>query len=123
MEEKQTLYRQTIMRKASETFFLADWAKGHGIACPEAEQDRFVQNWESKQQVNDRQGFLDTFVMTEKSYLSVLRDWALSEWIVGKSPYYFGYISWSMEEATIKELQITGKAALMAESLDGEPSR
>jgi len=103
--------KKEYLAKASESCFLAEWAKENGIACPSSEAERYIVEWEKNQNINDRSAKLTAMNISEKDYLALLTERALAQWIVSKEPYYFGYISWSLEFALIRELQVSGRAA------------
>lgn len=107
-------------KHTSEICYLAAWARENGIRCPPVEVETFIKNWEKDYQICCRATWLATKNMTETNYLSLLTEWADACWLIERGPIYFGFRSWSFEVALIKELQITGRVAEIADKF---PSR
>jgi len=103
--------RAGLLRQASELCYLVAWAKEKGIACPSTETQAFIKEWEENQGIRHQENLLNAINLGENTYLSLLKDMALVNWLIKKEPTFFGYISWSFKIALIKELQITGRAA------------
>lgn len=101
----------------SEICYLATWARENGIRCPPVEVETFIKNWEKDHQICGRATWLAAKNMTETNYLSLLAEWAGACWLIERGPGYFGFTSWSFEVALLKELQITGRAAEIADKI------
>ena len=110
-----SLRRTELLTQALEICYLTAWAKENGIVCPPDVVEKFIRRWEESQKIRDQEAWLKAINMTQKTYLSVLAEWSLCSWLIEKQPHYFGYVSWSLKIALIKELQITGQAARFVE--------
>ncbi|MEM7129236.1 MAG: TfuA-like protein [Chloroflexota bacterium] len=106
-----------LVNQISTACYLTAWAKQNGIDCPTSHVVHFIQTWEKSQDIRNRKTWLNIVGLDEDSYLPVLAELALCEWLIEKGPIYFGYISWSFEVVLLKELQITGRAARIVEAM------
>jgi hypothetical protein len=116
-EETNLDRRASLLRHTSEICYLAAWARDNGIVCPPKYVEKYIENWEETHHISNRAIWLNTGCMPEANYRVALAAWANSQWLIDKGPPHFGYTSWSFEIALLKELQITGQAAQIAEKI------
>lgn len=112
--------KKEFLAQASGSCFLSAWAKESGITCPSTEAERYIAEWEKNQNINDRSARLTAMNISEETYLAVLEDRALAQWIIEKEPHNFGFISWSLEFSIIRELQISGRAAQLITQMSAD---
>lgn len=88
---------ETPEKEVRSLFYIANWAKECGIECPEEVSVSFRQKTEALT------GDIE-LTLFEKT----IEEWALVEWLIAKTPVYFGFDQWSADVAAIRELQMTG---------------
>lgn len=110
--------RAELLREASETCLLASWAEENGIEAPTQATELFIKEWEENHQIEDRTKWLEKANLDEETYISVLADRFLYRWIIEKGCHYFGFDSWALDIAVIKELQMTGQIANLIEQIE-----
>lgn len=108
---------RALLVAAVESCYLATWARENGIACPVALVERYMETLEATLDVNDRNQWLHAIGLDEQCYCAVMVEQALCRWLIDRGPAYFGYISWSLEIALLKELQITGRVAQLVATI------
>lgn len=113
LEEK---YEQ-LMEKTKFSLYMSSWAKSQGISCPSAEAEKYINIWQEEELVQNIQNNLKSIKDGEEIYSELLHQKVLTEWILQKSPAYFGYSSWNPYAEILKELQITGQASVIVKSI------
>jgi hypothetical protein len=84
---------------------LLEWARQNGICCPSGALDAYRDEWSCKHAFNPREA-------TPTENRAWIEDSALVEWITTQGPNHFG-ILWAFEDALLRELQVTGGAAIL----------
>jgi|GEM_PF-510395 hypothetical protein len=88
---------ETPEKEVRSLFYIANWAKEHGIECPEEVSVSFREKTEAL-----------TGDIELTRFEKTMEEWALVEWLIAKTPVYFGFDQWSADVAAIRELQMTG---------------
>ena len=89
---------------------IKDWADRSGIEVPET-----VLAAATEEERNAFDGFLNGFGVSKTIAQRLFNIAYCAQRIVDKQPNFFGFASWSIDIVLIRELQLRGKIAHMAE--------
>ena len=93
---------------------LADWAALHGIECPSDVSAHAWQVWQTRCPP-------DAPHLSEAARLAAVQA-ACADWLVQQGPAHFGHTQWSAERALLRELQVSGRCAALAQTLAANAS-
>lgn len=88
---------------------LADWAALHGVECPPQVNAHAWQVWQTRCPP-------DAPHLSEAAR-SAAAQAACADWLVQQGPAHFGHTQWSAERALLRELQLRGRCAELAQAL------
>ncbi len=127
----------SMRRTLSERCFLLEWAAQNQISVPDAFVEDYVERWKDSNGIDEEDIWMRANGLTREFSRKLLAeralaDWmtneepasrfilewaalngiscASADWITSKGPNHFGLL-WAFEDALIREMQITGKAA------------
>lgn len=107
----------SLEKQLKANLYIASWAKKRGISRPDSEVEGFISSWLEKHHFETIQAASENLGVREADLTSVLSEWALVDWMCQKSPRHFGLRSWNPEVALIRELQVAGEAATIAQKI------
>jgi hypothetical protein len=91
-----------IWVELSSRGFLLDWARQNGVSCPPSALQAYREEWG-----RPRAEYRETSAAEGCAFIE---ERALVDWMTSQGPNHFG-ILWAFEDALLRELQITGRAA------------
>lgn len=81
---------KTMLPILSKRYFLLQWARQNGVACPKAVLATFIQQWEEEHRVRDLTRWLRASGLTQTTYGILLAERALIDWMTTKGQSLFG---------------------------------
>lgn len=109
-QEKRDSELIEIRKNICQRRFILNWALQNGIFYPEDKLDFYIEKWENKEGIVNRNAWLEKHHFNLADYREFLTEKAWEEWLVQKGINYFG-VPWNFPLALVQELQITGQAA------------
>ncbi len=101
---------------STATFAVAAWAAHFGVSCP----DNFLVPRVAAVKHEFELAAGDSLAREELS--QALTAFVTAEWLCAHDPTYFGFEAWSRDVALLRELQLDGRAAAIAERLAADDS-
>lgn len=105
---------EVLTREAAAGRYAVAWARGRGIEAPTAYLEDFVAAWERRAGIGSRADLLAAVGLGETAYLRVWSERAFYHWLLDQGPGHFGYGSFSLQRALLRELQLDGRAHRLA---------
>jgi hypothetical protein len=106
-----------LLEEAAQSAYLAFWACSRGIAPPAPDAvEAFVAAWERHQQVGSRQALLEELQLEEAEYRRVFAERAFFHELLARGPIHYGYATWSLPLALLRDLQLDGGLERLLES-------
>jgi hypothetical protein len=109
--------RNNLRSEAMAGCYLSAWARDHGVQMPAEEVEAFLLAWENSEGIHSRSAWLKLVGLDERDYLYVWGERALGNWMIEQGPAFFGYPNWSVETAILRQLQLEGRAAAIAQQI------
>lgn len=106
-----------VTRRARMSALLNGWARERGIVCPTEEIAAFVQRWEASEGIVNREALVLALCLTNDEYVALWTERACYNWLLDKGPAFFGWDSFSYDRAIVREWQLSGTLAVLAESV------
>jgi hypothetical protein len=111
-----------LLRDAAEGCHVADWARCQGIQCPDDVCARFVDGWIEERGIEDLDAWLAGVELDRPVFEALWRGRALYHWVVEQGPVYFGFPELALQQALLREAQLGGRMAELAETDGGDRS-
>jgi len=115
LDQEQDEAAARVWVDLSHRRFLLEWARQIGISCASGPLRTYCEQWERTHPVGDRAARLESTDLKATTYHDPLGEMAMVDWIARQGPNYFG-LSWEFEDALLRELQTTGRAAQLVEN-------
>lgn len=112
----QMPWRDKLLNEAMENCFLNDWAERAGIECPRDIVGDYLKVWQRDWAIENLDDWLSEQSFSETYFHEVITEQALAGWLVKQGSLYFGDHTWVPEIAFLRELQVTGQVAGLAEA-------
>lgn len=110
--------RTQLRARALTASLVSDWAWRRGIRAPESVIDDFVRDWEQREAVTSRTALLARLGLSESAYLRVWAEQATYQWLIDQGPVFFGFGTYSVEQAMLEDLQLSGVVRVLAERIE-----
>ncbi|MFH1640079.1 MAG: TfuA-like protein [Chloroflexota bacterium] len=109
--------QQGYLHEAIEDSFISGWAQISGISCPGKVIDDFLQAWQHEQAIEEPGNWLSKQNISKDLFQRFLAVRATVRWLIEKGPAYFGNDTWVPDFMILRDLQVTGQVAGLAEKL------
>lgn len=110
--------RSQLYERALTACLVTRWAWRRGIRAPQHVVDDFIRDWEQREAVDSRPGLLARLGLSEPAYLRVWAEQAAYQWMIDQGPVYFGFGNYSVQQAMLEDLQLSGAVRALAERIE-----
>lgn len=97
----------TAQQEARRDWYLLDWARTHGIECPDDELARRRAEWIAARPSPPDAAWLRESGLTAQRFESLLREHLTVQWLLDRGPAHFGR-AWLDPLACVKRTQLSG---------------
>lgn len=110
--------RSQLHERALAACLISAWALRRGIRAPQPVIDDFIANWEQREAVSSRAALLARLGLSEPAYLRVWAEQATYQWMIDQGPVFFGFGTYSVQQAMLEDLQVSGAVRALAERIE-----